>query len=117
MTPHHRQGAWRRILAILALAGGIACATGCAPHRDTRAPLQAWGYAAWWLPLDKAQLEAARLDRLLFFEIALATDGRIADAHGWPERHTARREAERHGVELDESLHAELVAFATHDGR
>ena len=32
-------------------------------------------------------------------------------------RHTARREAERHGVELDESLHAELVAFATHDGR
>jgi spore germination protein len=101
VKPHRRQGEWRRISTILAMAGALALASGCARHGDAHAPLQAWGYAAWWLPLDAAQLEAARIDRLLFFEIALASDGTVADAHGWPERHAALRAAARNGTPLD----------------
>lgn len=93
MRLHRGHGGWRRTLATLVATGCAALAAGCAQHQTTHAPLQAWGYAAWWLPLDAERLESARIDRLLFFEIALAADGSVADAHGWPERHRSLREA------------------------
>ncbi len=86
-------GVRTRFALALALALIAALIAGCAQYRTTEPALQAWGYAAWWLPLKESQLQSAPVDRLLFFEIALGTDGSIANAHGWPDAHEDLRNA------------------------
>ena len=79
------------ILLILLALGLSACVTD-GPDRER---LQSWGYVSWWLPAHARDLRRSRFDRLAFFEVRLATDGGIADRHGWPEQHHALRRAAR----------------------
>ena len=51
----------------------------------TKGP-QSWAYSSWWLPLTEQGVRDSGFDRLVFFEIEIGSDGRIANANGWPER-------------------------------
>ena len=80
---------------------------GCTPSTTLPRP-QSWAYAAWWQPLQHDGIVASAFDRLIYFDVTLADDGSIADAHGWPQRHAPLRDAARRlGVPLD-------VAVALH---
>ena len=80
---------------------------GCVPFPRTQPP-QSWAYAAWWLPVDQEGIVASGFDRLVYFDVSLASDGTIADAYGWPEAQAPLRDsAKRLGIPLD-------VAIALH---
>ena len=66
---------------------------GCVAQVPASKPLQSWGYASWWYPPTGAQLDRTHLDRLMFFQIDIGTDGRVRENHGWPSKYQALRDA------------------------
>ena len=108
-TPHGR-ACKRRRRALPRRAGACllgALLAGCVPFPRSTPP-QSWAYATWWLPVDAEGIAASRFDRLVYFDVTLAPDGTIADAHGWPDAHAPlRASAQRLGIPLD-------VAVALH---
>ena len=54
------------------------------PPAPAEAP-KAWGYIGWWLPQSWRSMPLGQLDRLLFFELKVASNGAISERHGWPE--------------------------------
>ena len=71
------------LLSVLA----VGCATGPAPRvvmpTNLDRPFVA-GYHAYWTGDAWADYPLDVLDELLFFELEVAADGSILDAHGWP---------------------------------
>ncbi len=46
----------------------------CGPHASAEAP-KAWGYLGWWLPQSWRSVPLGQLDRVLFFELKVASNG------------------------------------------
>ena len=49
-------------------------------------PLKAWAYSVWWLPDAWRNAPLRNIDRLLFFELKVNSNGEIAERNGWPEK-------------------------------
>lgn len=78
---------------------------GCVTHAPDRKLLQSWGYASWWYPPTGAQLDRTQVDRLMFFQIEIGSDGRLQQSHGWPSQYKGLLDAakQRH-LPLDVTL-------------
>ena len=64
-----------------------------------------WGYASWWQPIQEAGIRTSSFDRLIYFDVTLASDGTVADAHGWPaQQMQLRSSATSLGIPLDVTL-------------
>lgn len=48
--------------------------------------LKSWAYVAYWMGDAWREAKLEDIDRLLFFALQIDQQGRIADAHGWPEQ-------------------------------
>lgn len=48
--------------------------------------LKSWAYVAHWMGDTWRESRIEALDRLLFFEIKIDANGRVAEANGWPEQ-------------------------------
>jgi spore germination protein len=78
-----------RFRAVYTFATAIAFNLGCllvgSAASAADAP-RAWAYQAWWMPDSWKTAPLAKLDRLLFFELKVSTNGNIAEKNGWPEK-------------------------------
>ncbi len=86
---------WASLCARLAPALFALVLAGCMVQGTGKKPLQTWGYASWWYPPTGAQLDRMHLDRIMFFQIDLGSDGRIRENHGWPSHYQPLRDAAR----------------------
>lgn len=74
-------------------------------HSAAAEPQKAWAYVGWWLPDSWRNAPIDRLDRLLFFELKVNTNGEISERNGWPEKWGDLRHAvNRRGIPLDLTL-------------
>ena len=48
--------------------------------------LKAWAYSVWWLPDGWRNAPLRNIDRVLFFELKVNSNGEIAERNGWPEK-------------------------------
>ena len=46
--------------------------------------MQIWGYHAWWMADDWKTQNQQSLDRLVFFQLEVASSGVLDQRHGWP---------------------------------
>lgn len=83
------RAAARDAALLLALVVAAGCAAGPAPRvampTNVERPFVA-GYHAYWTGDAWTGYPMDALDELLFFELEIGADGRITDAHGWPDR-------------------------------
>ena len=56
---------------------------------------QVWGYLGWWLPDSWRSAPLEEFDRLLFIELKVGANGKIATRNGWPEKWADLRRAVR----------------------
>ena len=49
------------------------------------APMQIWGYQAWWMGDAWKDQDIKQLDRSIFFQLEVGASGKLDQRHGWPE--------------------------------
>lgn len=82
------------ILALLVYSGTVSAKTP-----------KAWAYLGWWLPDSWRSAPLSELDRLLFFELKVNSNGKITERNGWPEQWVDLRLAlKQHTTLLDLTL-------------
>lgn len=82
-------------------------------HGEVRTPsLSGWGYVGWWMPQSWQRILPGQFERLLFFELRIAQDGRISDRHGWPEDWGSLRQM---ASQLQVPLDLTLTLFSADD--
>jgi spore germination protein len=68
-------------------------------------PLKAWAYSVWWLPDAWRNAPLGNIDRLLFFELKVNSNGEISERNGWPEKWAdLRLEVKKKNTPLDLTL-------------
>lgn len=68
-------------------------------------PPKAWAYLGWWLPESWRKAPLRDLDRLLFFDLKVNSNGEIIERNGWPEKWTDLRLAvKQNNIPLDLTL-------------
>jgi spore germination protein len=68
-------------------------------------PLKAWAYSVWWLPDAWRHAPLGNIDRLLFFELKVNSNGEISERNGWPEKWVdLRLEVKKKNTPLDLTL-------------
>ena len=65
---------------------GILCALMLFHTTAQAGPLKAWAYSVWWLPDSWRNAPLQDIDRLLFFELRVNSNGEISERNGWPEK-------------------------------
>ena len=66
------------------LLWGLALCCACTAGAATE--LRAWGYVGWWLPEGWRSVELHELERVMFFDLQIQSDGSIGERHGWPDQ-------------------------------
>jgi spore germination protein len=75
--------------SVCSIATAIAFNLGCLFASDNAIAAntqRAWAYQAWWMPDSWKTAPLEKLDRLLFFELKVSTNGNITEKNGWPEK-------------------------------
>ena len=65
---------------------GIFCALLFYQTAALAGPLKAWAYNVWWLRDGWRNAQLRHIDRLLFFELKVNSNGEIFERNGWPEK-------------------------------
>lgn len=86
------------------LLGGV-CPPTAKAQTNVIANGLVFGYATGWVPAEQTIASLPYIDRLMFMELRIGRDGKLANPHGWPGKWSALRQAAAaRGLPVDVAL-------------